>query len=257
MDINMYGFQNIITRCMEFLNGKINPNFRCYRYDFVSSESDIAAGENNGYITFYLQKIAEDYTEYSYEDIISFMILIVTHELSHVEQNINYSRYIEDKEYRNYIETTNQNHAKWWIYNNMSMLHQGLGDFNDEIIIQACENTSPGITLFNRADRNQLTRNIMSDYFLRPENESRFFDYDYITMEFYDDDIGEKFDAIVIKEGNIIADPNMLVPHLDIIKRYKSLKVDNINKNNWFNIEAHLTNSNINPIEICHVVKAV
>ena len=62
-------------------------------------------------------------TDYDYPDIVSFMILIVSHELSHIEQDINYSRYSSDKEYRNWIEKVNQNHTKQWLYNNMEYLH--------------------------------------------------------------------------------------------------------------------------------------
>ena len=257
MNITMYGFQNILTRCIEILNGKINPNFLCYRYDFVTFESAIAAGECNGFITFYLQKIAEDYTDYDYPDIVSFMILIVSHELSHIEQDINYSRYSSDKEYRNWIEKVNQNHTKQWLYNNMEYLHSVLGEFNDNIIIESCEVTSPGLMEFNQASITQLVRNIVSDYFLNQENEANFFKFDYITMEFFDDDSGNEFDAIIIKEGNSVADPNLLVKHLDIIKRYRSLKLENKKKDGWFNIEIHLTNSNKVPLQIAHVIREI
>lgn len=114
-----------IDKSYEALNGKINKIPAVgYTINYDPNVSKLG-GEHNGYITFYSQTIqrflcSKLNTE---EQFRAMTVIIVAHELSHIDQAIDYNMYSSNIQYAKSIEADNNKHTFIWLMNNLEYVN--------------------------------------------------------------------------------------------------------------------------------------
>lgn len=174
-----YWIENEINKAMQFLNGKVNTLMPAtYNCSYVDSE--ICAGTRNGNITFYIRKINKEYEKFNTYSLRTWIIIIVTHELSHIDQDLDYDRYFEDKDYMRYIEYANDNRATDWISSNIQLLHQGLGDFDESLIATRRHLLNGEVVRYHYINKDLFTINLIDKYI-----GNRYHKYSNIYIKFF------------------------------------------------------------------------
>ena len=125
-----------IRKSYDAMNGKINkiPSISyTFNYD---PEANKLGGEHNGNITFYPQCIQRIFSKLRNESQFRAMCVItVAHELSHVDQAIDYDRYASDIEYAKSIENDNNKRAFTWLLTNLNYVNSIMSNIDIEFII--------------------------------------------------------------------------------------------------------------------------
>lgn len=121
--MNTY-FRNKIDFIMKVYNlveGKINLTKSPIMIKLITKEKNVAYIDSNGIFFINILKLKSD------SDIDKTIILdIVCHELSHLDQKVDYNRYNNDIEYNNYIEKTNIDRVYNFIIDNKYILESQL-----------------------------------------------------------------------------------------------------------------------------------
>lgn len=228
-EISYSGYETMISQIMEFLNGRVNKLLRCFKYEFVYSDSDVCASESSGAISFYIPYLAYHYKQTEFYDVKSHLILICTHELSHIDQDLNYYKYDRDPYYRQWIEKTNELHSKEWIMSNLSVLHQVFGKFNDSVFFSIFEYAVSGDTGYVISNNSQLVCNVVERYLI-DINKARYWEYRNITLRIIHNQKEECF--IFVKRNGIVIDANSIFPLIYNLRRFNKVNIYNKNTKN-------------------------
>ena len=111
-----------IQQVFELCNGRINLTKKPKELRIIFHSNQTAYISNKG--IFYFNITAIQYMN----DTSKTMILdIIAHELSHLDQNVDYNRYKNDKEYYKYIESTNIERTYNFIMRNKDSFEKLLG----------------------------------------------------------------------------------------------------------------------------------
>jgi hypothetical protein len=126
-----------IEKSYEALNGKINriPAVG-YTINYDPNVSKLG-GENNGYITFYSQTIQRFLCNKlsTEEQFRAMIVIIVAHELSHIDQAIDYDMYSSDIQYAKSIEADNNKRTFIWLLNNLEYVNSIMYGIDIQFII--------------------------------------------------------------------------------------------------------------------------
>lgn len=128
--------ENAFREILEVLVGKVNK-FPYFGLNFsYESDSPSSAGESHGYITVYPIKFAKNYCKkYNLKELRSYIILICIHELSHINQSIDYDLYSTNKQYMSMIENENEINTTKWISDNINILKRGIPNFDVNFLL--------------------------------------------------------------------------------------------------------------------------
>lgn len=222
--MDLYELQSFIEQCMFLLNGRINTLLRCYKYEFSYIENaSIPASENDGYIVFYMQKIYEDYYYMEPYIIKAHLLMICAHELSHIDQHIDYIKYNSDSDYRNWIERNNDMNAISWLMNNLDFLKYNLGDFDASTIIQFYTVLKDYPFKYIKMTKEQMISHITEKYLFK-QNIIRFWEFSYVLLSIH---ICNESQSIYIKKGKDFINPNTLYPLLHELKLFNKVYIEN------------------------------
>lgn len=130
----------------EYLNGKINPNVkasgimlenpRLVKCDQKSDTYTYTAGFISGNKVFIFQNNINEVLDKVNGDrdylpwITGWLIEVIAHELSHLNQDYDMLRYTDDKEYRDFIEITNTLRTFEWLDEHMKELELTFGNLD-------------------------------------------------------------------------------------------------------------------------------
>lgn len=135
-----YGYFKLYTISLfNFLNGKINKKIMAnsIEFDIPSSPTEFGRTISSNIVVINLYNIIRfSYNKgYTSDEIIRGVILnSVCHELSHLDQDINFSRVRQDNDYMTLIEKSNDANALLFISNNYDVLQTRFGIFDMELI---------------------------------------------------------------------------------------------------------------------------
>ena len=232
--MNYYHLQNLIHQMMDYLNGRVNKNLMCYRYDFSFNQSDVCAYETCGRIMFFLPHIVNRFKEYSFYVFKAHLLFIVIHELSHIDQLIYYNRYEKDKDYRNEIEQSNNNNTFSWISSNISALHAAFGDFDENTIVALSKALNFNRFRYRVATKNELVE-ILIERYLIGKNNNRYRSFKTVTLSFKHNECEAA--RITVKRDNKVIDPNVIHPIVYDITLFKTIDVYNKTEGDTLMIE--------------------
>ena len=134
--LNYSQYANFCTEVYTVLNGRINTVIPSYGLTFDVDRNVSTVGSSLMCITnIYLHNILEIISKnnYSQEQIRGILILAVAHELSHIDQDIDFSRLLysrNDYPYRVYIEASNNKRMLNYIQKNKDKLYSIFGFFS-------------------------------------------------------------------------------------------------------------------------------
>lgn len=222
--MNYYHLQNLIHRMMDYLNGRVNKNLMCYRYDFSFNPSNICAYEACGRIMFFLPHIVHRFKDYPFYTFKAHMLFIVIHELSHIDQLIYYNQYENDTNYRNEIEQANNNNTFSWISRNISALHKVFGEFDENALVDLSKQLNFNRFRYRVATKNELVE-ILIEKYLIGKNSSRYNSFGTVILAFHHNGYEEV--RITVKKNRKVIDPNIIHPIVYNIRCFKTVDVIN------------------------------
>lgn len=92
----------------------------------------------NGTMTLNIHNIlelAKTFDKYDWANIRGLILITIIHELSHINQNIDYNRFSKDEAYHQRIELENHYNALNFMLNREEELHNLFGDYSDDICL--------------------------------------------------------------------------------------------------------------------------
>lgn len=92
----------------------------------------------NGTMTLNIHNIlelAKTFDKYDWANIRGLILITIIHELSHINQNIDYNRFHKDEAYHQKIELENHYNALNFMLNREEELHNLFGDYSDDICL--------------------------------------------------------------------------------------------------------------------------
>ena len=221
--LNFKGLENLITIVMSKLVGKVNKNFICIGFSFnYDPYAKIMSSERFGDIQFNIIPIARNYINASYKELKAYIIMICAHELSHIDQNCDYYKDGHNPIYAKWIEQTNEEHTKAFLYNNMKLLVQELGEFDENVIYSKYDHIDSGSLGYQIQTNSERIKSIILT--LCSSKELVDMDhYSFVLLRIYNEDK----DPIVIsikEDGKYVADVEELSNLLfDIELEYQSV----------------------------------
>lgn len=219
MEMTYANYKFYLSNCIKFLNGKINPTLLCHKVFYSYSEDEVLAKEYNGVIRYNIPAIALRYKDTELYTVFAYLMRMTAHELSHIEQDINYNRYKKDPSYKTWIEKSNELNAISFIMDNLFFIKRNLGEFNHSIIEDKYEYAKRYGTNYVRATVNKMIANILENYYIDTD-KARYKDFRKIILELDD----SKF---LIKDYDQIIDPNILYPVIEELSNFNAMKVFN------------------------------
>lgn len=228
---NYYYVQNFITRAMKVLNGKVNHKIFCFYFEFSTADSNICAYESMGRIMFYPTKILKDYGNYRMEIFHSYLLHIVIHELSHIDQLILYPRYKVDMEYQHKIENAANLNAFRFISENINALHAAFGNFDEFVFQQTASSINPNISRYYVGTDTELIK-VAVEEFLIGDNKYKYESFDNIVMDIAHNMLAYPYNRMTtgrlqLKAGNKVINIQQLYPIIYQIRRHKTINVTN------------------------------
>lgn len=210
-----------LSKAYNYINGKVNKIAPVgYTLNFNSDAQNLG-GEHNGYITFYMipiQKIGRQIGDTdSFKTMITF---IVAHELSHIDQAIDYDKYGNDIQYMKSIELENNKRAISWVVNNALPLRKVMGGFNVNFIMAFAQ----------QSKINGIANPIEPVYEtirtqIEPLMESRF--DDAINIVLMISNKNHTYSNLIVKQDGYLGDVNQIMYVLREIWRYNDFKYMN------------------------------
>lgn len=126
------------VKAFNYLNSRVNRT-RIPFFQLDTSPNNSSMGHVvNGVMTLNIHNIlelAKNNDKYDWPNIKGLIILTIVHELSHINQNIDYDRFSKDDAYRDKIEMENHYNALNFILNREEELHGVFGDYSDDICL--------------------------------------------------------------------------------------------------------------------------
>lgn len=195
---------------MGLLNGKVNK-LLCYRYDFIYGDiNGVCAEGSYGKIVFYPARIIKKYGDQPKKVFDATLLCITVHELSHMDQLIQFSRYVIDDNYRMRIEDGCNKRTYQFILNNINALHAAYGEFDEMVIDDIANSINFNTTRYEVATNYQQLLGLVGLYL--PNSSDILF-----RMENIDIILGDNLlysGKIVIKNHDRVADFNKVAPLL-------------------------------------------
>ena len=226
--MNYLQLQNEIHNMMRVLNGWVNPTISCFKYTFEYKKSPICAGERDAIIHFYPIKILEKMELYPDKIIRANVLFIVTHELSHIEQLLNYDRYSADQTYRKEIERGCNYHAFRFIMDNLGILHQRLGDFDEFTLYNSCSYLKFNNIRYQLGTNWEMVSNLLHQ-FIQEKFLLTYRSYDHIEMYINNGHPTHQLGSglIVIRDGNNIINVNKFFRIVHVIRSFSKIRLSN------------------------------
>ena len=226
-----------IDKSYEALNGKINriPAVG-YTINYDPNTTKLG-GENNAYLTFYSQTIQRFLcnklsTEAEYR---AMTVIIVAHELSHIDQAIDYDRYANDIQYAKSIEEDNNKRTFIWLLNNLDYVNSIMYGIDIQYIINYAKNYN--INLQNNANISIYdTIRTQIEPFMS-QVTCRFDDMINITLRILRNNIPVDY---IVKINGRLGNVESIMNALREIYRYNKYTIKNITLNNSILIEISL-----------------
>jgi len=126
------------VKAFNYLNTRVNRT-RIPFFQLDTSPNNSSMGHVvNGVMTLNIHNIlelAKNNDKYDWPNIKGLIILTIVHELSHINQNIDYDRFSKDDTYHDKIEIENHYNALNFILNREEELHGVFGDYSDDICL--------------------------------------------------------------------------------------------------------------------------
>ena len=230
MGYNYFYVQSFITKAMKILNGRVNHKVICYNYEFSIAESELCAYESYGRIMFYPATILEQYGFCRPELFKAYLLLIVVHELSHVDQLILYDRYKMDSKYRTDIENGANMNAFRFVSDNIRVLHGAFGNFDEFPIQELFNRLNPNTTRYMVGTDSELIKVAIEDYLLK-DNKYRYDMFNSVTLNIEHSmltyPVSKMTGKLELKHGHKIIDLKTLYPILYQVRRHRLVKVNN------------------------------
>ena len=136
--LDYFTLEHTAKRYMEYLNGKVNI-IRSYYQSYEYCESNISAGEHNGAIVFYCVPLLKMLQPLKHDGWMTSLFCICVHELSHINQMIDYERYGRDSSYKAEIERKNDIATYKWILANADTLRKEFPELDFNLIMRFTE----------------------------------------------------------------------------------------------------------------------
>ena len=226
-----------IDKSYEALNGKINriPAVG-YTINYDPNTTKLG-GENNAYLTFYSQTIQRFLcnklsTEAEYR---AMTVIIVAHELSHIDQAIDYDRYANDIQYAKFIEEDNNKRTFIWLLNNLDYVNSIMYGIDIQYIINYAKNYN--INLQNNANLSIYDTIRTQIEPLMSQVTCRFDDMINITLRILRNNIPIDY---IVKINGRLGNVESIMNALREIYRYNKYIIKNIALNNSILIEISL-----------------
>lgn len=244
-----------VNSIMKVMNGWVNPSIPCWKYTFDYRKSKICAGERDGELTFYPIEMLNKIRLHPDNVVRANILFITTHELSHIEQLINYDRYTSDEQYRKEIERGCNYHAFHFIMDNLSTLHQRLGDF-DEFTIYGLGSCLGSYGIRYQLGTNwEMVSNLLHTY-IQEKFLLSYRSYTYIEMMIHNEHPTEKFGScrVIVRNGNNVINVNEFLRIIDAIRDFNIVNFSNQDINGQLKITVTLPADQYCPKEIvCRV----
>ena len=226
--MNYLQLQNEIHNMMRVLNGWVNPTISCFKYTFEYKKSHICAGERDAVIHFYPIKILEKMELHSDKLVRANVLFIVVHELSHIEQLLNYDRYDADPTYRQEIERGCNYHAFRFIMDNLSILHQKIGDFDEFTLYNSCSYLKFNNIRYQLGTNWEMVSNLLHQ-FIQEKFLLTYRSYDHIEMYINNGHPTHQLGSglIVIRDGNNIINVNKFFRIVHVIRSFSKIRLSN------------------------------
>lgn len=224
-------YKQMINTIMKEMNGKVNTILRCHKYDFRYLETDTAMAKtdfNTANIHFNLLSIAENLGNkgYTYDYAYQFLIWVVVHELSHLDQDVTPSRYAVDMDYRAWVENTNDANAIKFMFEHLNLIHTCIGEFNFEFLQNAYMKIQQLGTGYIKTNPYKIISRITNSYLLDAK-KNRFEYFDTVLMSINNESTG-KVSHVIIKNHDRLMDVNEFFPIVNQIRSYSKLHAANI-----------------------------
>ena len=226
-----------IDKSYEALNGKINriPAVG-YTINYDPNTTKLG-GENNAYLTFYSQTIQRFLcnklsTEAEYR---AMTVIIVAHELSHIDQAIDYDRYANDIQYAKFIEEDNNKRTFIWLLNNLDYVNSIMYGIDIQYIINYAKNYN--INLQNNTNLSIYDTIRTQIEPLMSQVSCRFDDMINITLRILRNNIPIDY---IVKINGRLGNVESIMNALREIYRYNKYIIKNITLNNSILIEISL-----------------
>lgn len=137
--------ESLYTKSCEFAINAFNYlNTRVNRTRIPFFQLETAPNTNtvghvvNGTMTLNIHNIlelAKTFDKYDWANIRGLILITIIHELSHINQNIDYNRFSKDEAYHQKIELENHYNALNFMLNREEELHNLFGDYSDDICL--------------------------------------------------------------------------------------------------------------------------
>lgn len=226
-----------IDKSYEALNGKINriPAVG-YTINYDPNTTKLG-GENNAYLTFYSQTIQRFLcnklsTEAEYR---AMTVIIVAHELSHIDQAIDYDRYANDIQYAKSIEEDNNKRTFIWLLNNLDYVNSIMYGIDIQYIINYAKNYNVNLQNNTNLSIYDTIRTQIEP--LMSQVTCRFDDMINITLRILRNNIPIDY---IVKINGRLGNVESIMNALREIYRYNKYTIKNITLNNSILIEISL-----------------
>lgn len=125
-------------RAFNYLNTRVNRT-RIPFFQLETAPNATSVGHViNGTMTLNIHNIltlAKTFDKYDWANIRGLILITIIHELSHINQNIDYDRFHKDDKYNRKIELENHYNALNFMLNREEELHSLFGDYSDDICL--------------------------------------------------------------------------------------------------------------------------
>ena len=180
---------------------------------------------SRGTISFNLVAISAFLHNISPFEAEAFCVRIVVHELSHLDQAIDYNRFMVDKKYEGWIERTNENRSIMFLFENINLIHNCIGEYSYkegyESIYQSIKAHGTGFVPTTLANSTMM---VVRKYML-PRTASM--NFNVITLSIYDSTNNKNIARFVVKQDNKYIDPNKIFPILYWLDKYAFIQLTN------------------------------
>ena len=125
-------------KAFNYLNTRVNRTRIPFFQLETAPNTNTVGHVVNGTMTLNIHNIlelAKTFDKYDWANIRGLILITIIHELSHINQNIDYNRFSKDEVYHQKIELENHYNALNFMLNREEELHNLFGDYSDDICL--------------------------------------------------------------------------------------------------------------------------
>lgn len=125
-------------KAFNYLNTRVNRTRIPFFQLETAPNTNTVGHVINGTMTLNIHNIlelAKTFDKYDWANIRGLILITIIHELSHINQNIDYNRFSKDEAYHQKIELENHYNALNFMLNREEELHNLFGDYSDDICL--------------------------------------------------------------------------------------------------------------------------